>query len=67
MNAPSVFLGLILPSSTLPAATAEADGAEERLEVLEESAGRLVLRNADEARNQAVGIDRLKLERCPDT
>lgn len=44
----------------------EADGAEERLEVLEESAGRLVLRNADEARQEALGIDRLELERCPD-
>jgi len=44
----------------------EADGAEERLEVLEESAGRLVLRNTDEARHQALEIDRLELERCPD-
>lgn len=44
----------------------EADGAQERLEVLEENTGRLVLRNVDEARHRALGIDRLELERCPD-
>lgn len=44
----------------------EVDGVEDRLEVLEESADRLVLRNADEARHEALGIDRLELERCPD-
>lgn len=44
----------------------DVDGVEDRLEVLEESAERLVLRNTDEARHEALGIDRLELERCPD-